>query len=126
MDLSDFPPFDESVQGRALTPDMTGSGSHSPALSGANMVRSNIFRGSVAGMLDVQIIRHDAESMRTAWIRGKLEAVWLALENWLERRRQRELEGYLADSQNLADLEARIRRYTFNRTPFGLMDRNCD
>jgi len=79
-----------------------------------------------AGTPDIQAIRRRAEAMRTAYIRGKVEAVFAALENWYARLRQREFEEYLAGSQNLAELESRMRRYTVKRSAFGMMNANFD
>ncbi len=48
------------------------------------------------------------------------------IENWFARRQQRELENYLADSQSLAELESRMRRYASRRIPFGRMGPDFD
>lgn len=96
------------------------------ASPGVDFVQSNMTLESNAGMLDVESVRRQAEAARAAWIRGTLSALWLVFENWLERHRQRELEEYLEDSQNLAELEARMRRYTNKRVPFGLASPDYD
>jgi hypothetical protein len=75
---------------------------------------------------DAQVLRKRAEFMRTAYLRAKFVALWSALENWFARQHERELEEYLADSQNLADLEARMRRYSVKRNAFGLNTPNFD
>jgi hypothetical protein len=130
MNLSDFPPFDESVLGRALTPGPIYRRGQPEAVSRADLVQSNMSMEWVpetpAGIPDIQAIRRRAEAMRTAYIRGKVEAVFAALENWYARLRQREFEEYLAGSQNLAELESRMRRYTVKRSAFGMMNANFD
>jgi hypothetical protein len=120
MNLSDFPPFDESVQGRALTPAMISRQSWSGASFKADLVQSNMQMEWSSGMLDVAAIKRRAETMRTAYIRGLVAAAFAALENWFARRQQQDLEDYLADAQNLADLESRMRRYAGKRAAFDL------
>jgi hypothetical protein len=120
MNLSDFPPFDESVQGRALTPATICRESHSGAPFEADLVQSNMQMEWSPGMPDIPAIKRRAEAMRNAYIRSLFIAAFLALENWFARRQQQDLEDYLADSQNLADLESRMRRYAGKRGAFDL------
>jgi hypothetical protein len=120
MNLSDFPPFDESVQGRALTPATISQESRSGALFGADLVQSNMQTEWSSGTPDIAAIKRSAEAMRNAYILSLLQAAFAALENWFARLQQQELEDYLADSQNLADLESRMRRYAARRTAFDL------
>jgi hypothetical protein len=74
----------------------------------------------------LQAVRNRAEFMRMAYLRAGLEVFWTAVENWFARQHEREFEDYLADSQNLADLEARMRRYSIKRNAFGLNTPNFD
>jgi hypothetical protein len=120
MNLSDFPPFDESVQGRALTPATISRESPSGALFEADLVQSNMQMEWTSAMPDIAAIKRRAEAMRNAYIRSLVHAAFAALENWFARRQQQELEDYLADSQNLADLESRMRRYAGKRAAFDL------
>jgi hypothetical protein len=126
MDLSDLPPFDESVSGRALTPGAICQRGQSAAVSGPNLVQSNMTMELLPGRPDIQAIRRRAEAMRAAYVRSRLDAVWAAIETWFARRQQRELESYLADSQSLAELESRMRRYASRRMPFGCMGPDYD
>jgi hypothetical protein len=121
MDLSDLPPFDESVSGRALTPGPICQRNQHMAVSELHLVQSNMTTELLPGRFDIQAIRRRAEAMRAAYIRSRLDAVWSAIESWFARRQQRELENYLADSQSLAELESRMRRYALRRAPFGCM-----
>ena len=123
MNLSDFPPFDESVLARAITPGPIGSGTALGTRTRAVLVHSNM---GARWAPDAQALRSGAEFTRTAYLRNKLELLWTALENWFGRQREREFEDYLADSQNLADLESRMRRYSIKRNAFGLNTPNFD
>jgi hypothetical protein len=126
MNLSDFPPFDESVVGRALTPGPIGFGTILGARSRPVLVQSNMRTQWTAQVPDSQALRRNAEFTRTAYLRNKLELLWTALENWFAYQRERELEDYLADSQNLADLETRMRHYSIKRNAFGLNTPNFE
>jgi hypothetical protein len=124
MDLSDFPPFDESVSGRSVTPGAICQRGQSTAFLGPDLVQSNMSMEWRPAGVDIQAIRRRAEAMRTAYIRSTLEAAWSAIESWFAGRQQRELENYLADSQSVAELESRMRRYASKRMPFGLIGRD--
>lgn len=63
-------------------------------------------------------LEQEARAMRAAYTFHLLKWVLTAIDNWFARRAQRDLEDYLAESQNLADLEARMRRYAARRAPF--------
>jgi hypothetical protein len=126
MDLSDLPPFDESVSGRALTPGPICRRDQYATVSGLDLVQSNMTTELRPGSVDIQAIRRRAEALRAAYIRSRLDAVWSAIENWFARRQQRELENYLADSQSLAELESRMRQYAARRMPFGCMGPDYD
>jgi hypothetical protein len=51
-----------------------------------------------------------ARAMRAAYIGALLGRLWDRFEGWLERGRYARDEAYLAKAENLADLEARMRR----------------
>jgi len=51
------------------------------------------------------------QAKQSAWVGSKLKSYYEALVRKFESGGQAELENYLAASQNLADLEERIRRY---------------
>jgi hypothetical protein len=126
MNLSDFPPFDESVVGRSITPGPIGSGTVLGARSRPVLVHSNMGTRWTPPAPDALTLRNGAEFTRAAYLRNKLELLWSALENWFARQHERELEDYLADSQNLADLETRMRRHSIKRNAFGLNTPNFD
>ena len=78
----------------------------------ADIVRSNIGADSAPDLeADVARLMRQASAARSAWIGSKLKSYYEALVRKFERAGQSELENYLAASQNLADLEERIRRY---------------
>ena len=54
----------------------------------------------------------------SAWVGSKLKPYYEALVRKFERAGDAELENYLAASQNLADLEERIRRYQRTQSPY--------
>jgi hypothetical protein len=56
-------------------------------------------------------VERQAGAARHAWVGSKLKSLYQTLVRKLEDAGQSEMEDYLAASQNLADLEARIRRY---------------
>ena len=60
---------------------------------------------------DAAAPRRQARTRRSAWVGSKLNPYYEALVRKFERAGQAEMENYLAASQNLADLEERIRRY---------------
>lgn len=51
------------------------------------------------------------QAKQSVWVGSKLKSYYEALVRKFESGGQAELENYLAASQNLADLEERIRRY---------------
>ncbi len=51
------------------------------------------------------------QAKQSAWVGSKLKSYYEALVRKFESGGQAELENYLAASQNLAELEERIRRY---------------
>jgi hypothetical protein len=82
------------------------------AVSRTPFVRSNV-RAQIALELGVDAAAPDgqARATRRVWVGSKLKSYYEALVRKFERAGQAELENYLAASQNLADLEQRIRRY---------------
>src|SRR5271165_24038 len=84
--------------------------------SGANLMRSNM--EPAGAYYSVVELERQARAMRAAYVFELLKWMLSAIDNWFARRAQRELEDYLAESQNLADLEARMRRYAARRAPF--------
>jgi hypothetical protein len=60
--------------------------------------------------LSVAEVEARARAMRAAYIGGLLSRVWDRFEAWLEKGRRAREEAYLAQADNLADLEARMRR----------------
>jgi hypothetical protein len=86
--------------------------------SGTNLMRSNMEpAGEVFSIIELE---QQARAMRAVYIFQLLKWALTAIDNWFARRAQRDLEDYLAESQNLADLEARMRRYAARRAPFNL------
>lgn len=60
--------------------------------------------------LSVAEVEARARAMRAAYIAGLLSRLWDRFEAWLERGRRAREEAYLAQADNLADLEERMRR----------------
>jgi hypothetical protein len=60
--------------------------------------------------LNIAEIETRARAMRAAYIGALLGRLWDRFEAWLEKGRREREEAYLAQSENLADLEARMRR----------------
>lgn len=77
-----------------------------------NLVRSNIGADSVPKLeVDIATRVRQAGAARAAWIGCKLKSYYETLVRKFACGPQAEMENYLAASQNLADLEQRIRRY---------------
>jgi len=78
----------------------------------ARIVRSNMpLRDLPPPAIDFREIERQARAARSAWFGDKFKSVCRAVARWVENPRATEMEHYLAASQNLADLEQRIRRY---------------
>ena len=91
--------------GDVATPGKTGN-------FRAEIVRStNPVASASEPALDVVATGESAHAARYAWIGSKLKPYYEALVRKFARAGQSELENYLAASQNLADLEERIRHY---------------
>ena len=79
---------------------------------GADIVHSSIGADGAPKLeVDVPTLVRQARAARDAWIGSKLKSYYEALVRKFARGGQSEMENYLAASQNLADLEERIRRY---------------
>lgn len=75
-------------------------------------VRSNMrAEGAPEPGVDAAALERQARAARSVWVGSKLKSFYEALVRKFERAGQAEMENYLAASQNLADLEERIRRY---------------
>ena len=80
--------------------------------SRAAFVRSNIRVGRTPeARVDAAVPQPQSRARRSVWVGSKLKPYYEALVRKFERAGQAEMENYLAASQNLADLEERIRRY---------------
>jgi hypothetical protein len=64
---------------------------------------------------DMMAIEREARAMRARVMAMMIRRAWRAIERAVWRMRQRDLEKYLAQSSNLADLERRIRDLERNR-----------
>jgi hypothetical protein len=60
--------------------------------------------------LDVAEIEARARTLRAAYVGAWLGRLWERFEAWLEKGRRDREEAYLAQAENLADLEARMRK----------------
>lgn len=102
----------EAAIGSALEAvDKIGSALKSAA-PGQYLVRSNIEPVSFdPDTMSIHELEQHARAMRSAYLLKTIKAIIFAVESWFDRRAQRDLEDYLAASQNLADLESRMRRY---------------
>ena len=60
---------------------------------------------------DIAATEKRTRAARNTWVGSKLKSYYEVLVRKFARAGQSELENYLAASQNLADLEDRIRRY---------------
>jgi hypothetical protein len=76
--------------------------------------------------MSIHQLEQHARAMRSAYLLRIIKSIISAVENWFERRAQRDLEDYLAASQNLADLESRMRRYADKRLLFNAMGPHYD
>src|SRR5476649_2231772 len=82
------------------------------AVSRAPFVRNNMRAESAPERgVDAAALQRQARATSRVWVGSKLKSYYEALVRKFERAGQAEMENYLAASQNLADLEERIRRY---------------
>jgi hypothetical protein len=81
-------------------------------MSETDFVHGNMLAEATTGPnFDLAALERRARAARSAWVGSQLKYYYQALVNKFERAGQSELEHYLAASENLADLEARIRRF---------------
>jgi hypothetical protein len=77
-----------------------------------SVVQSNMPAESTPELgVDFVALERQARAARSAWVGSKLKSFYQALVRKFERAGAAEMENYLAASQNLAELEERIRRY---------------
>jgi hypothetical protein len=97
------------------------------AVSQAQLVQSNILTdASGFDSFSIHALEQQARAMRAECIARTFRGWLAAIDNWFERRRQQELDDYLAASQNLADLEVRMRRFTEKVPQFDAMHAQYD
>ncbi len=89
------------------------------AFSEPNLVQSSMGLSDPGPMtIDIFEIERQARALRAAYMLRTFKAMIFAIDKWFTRRAQNDLESYLAASQNLADLESRMRRYGDQHAPF--------
>lgn len=89
------------------------------ASSGANIMHStNPVEDATDPVPDRAAFDENARAARRSWVGSKLHAYYEALVRKFERAGQSELENYLAASQNLAELEDRMRRWERRQSPY--------
>jgi hypothetical protein len=82
------------------------------AVSETSFVHGNMRLEGMSGhAFDSAALERRARAARSAWVGSKLKSYYQALVDKFERAGRSELENYLAASENLADLEDRIRRF---------------
>lgn len=80
--------------------------------------RSNAVESAPRPALDLAAIEECARAARTAWVGSKLKPYFEALVRKFALGGPSEMEKYLAASQNLADLEERMRHYERRQLPY--------
>ena len=91
-----------------------------PAYSRTYLVQSTIdAKDAPAFAIDLAAIEARARAARAAWVGSALKSMFQAMLRKFERGDQAEMEHYLAASENLSDLELRIRRYERMRSQGG-------
>jgi len=89
------------------------------AVSETDFVHGNILTEATTGQnFDPAALERRARAARSAWVGSKLKAYYQALVDKFERAGRSQLENYLAASENLADLEDRIRRFERHPTSY--------
>jgi hypothetical protein len=58
---------------------------------------------------ELEAMERAARSLRARTVAGFVQALFDRIARWANRARQRELEGYLAKSSDLGDLERRMK-----------------
>jgi hypothetical protein len=95
------------------------SGALKQAFSEPNLVQSSMGLSDTGpATIDIFEIERQARALRAAYMLRSFKAMLFAIDQWFTRRAQNDLESYLASSQNLADLESRMRRYGDQHSPF--------
>src|SRR5476651_1185345 len=94
-------------------------GALNQAFSEPNLVQSSMGLSDTGpATIDIFEIERQARALRAAYMLRSFKAMLFAIDQWFTRRAQNDLESYLASSQNLADLESRMRRYGDQHSPF--------
>lgn len=109
-----YPPIypEDSVQHPASFPGGDATDAFKTALFPTFFVRRTMReKDTPAPRADAGAAAQQKYAMGGAWVGSKLKSYYEALVRKFERAGQAEMENYLAASQNLADLEERIRRY---------------
>ena len=102
----------DSVQEPGIVPGGDAVNSWKPPLFWPLLVRRTMHAGNNSAAA-AKAVRPEPrmQAKQSAWVGSKLKSYYEALVRKFESGGQAELENYLAASQNLADLEERIRRY---------------
>jgi hypothetical protein len=102
----------DSIIHAGLVPGGNVASAWETAISKTPFVRNNgVAENTPAPAIDAGALERSARAARSAWLGSKLKSFYQNLVRKLERAGQSEMENYLAASQNLADLEERIRRF---------------
>ncbi len=83
---------------------------HPQAHSTPRALQRNIASATPVSALDIAAIEAKARALRAAAIADLTSRAWKWLGGYFERARRRREEEYLARSQNLAELEHRLRK----------------
>jgi hypothetical protein len=95
--------------------ELAGKAGNAPDRGVMVVQRNSRLQSAAEAGLDLAAVEERARAARSAWMGSKLKSYYEALVRKYEKAGQAKMENYLAASQNLADLEERIRRY--ERTP---------
>lgn len=102
----------DSVQEPGIVPGGDAVNSWKVPLFSPSLVRRTMRAGNnSAAAVSASRPGQGMQAKQGAWVGSKLKSYYEALVRKFESAGQAELENYLAASQNLADLEERIRRY---------------
>lgn len=81
-----------------------------PSNSTPEMLQRKIIPSSELQEVDIAEIERQARALRAATVQSALVSFWSWAERFFETARRRRMEEYLARSQSIAELEARLRR----------------
>ena len=81
-----------------------------PADSTPKMVHRTISPRTESQRVDLAEIERQARALRAAAVQSALASLWSWVERFFEAGRRRRVEEYLARSQSVAELEARLRK----------------